>query len=192
MNARGWSLVVALALLVTGTAAQEGGAGQLTFEQAPSLTFGQGADLGKYTYLGPLSVPREYQMPGQGSPIILDKETLQRLYQCPGGLCADYGYAPGNVVAIAPELAPPTMVASDEVRLDNPQGVELGLRLTVAGSHSVVNIKAAGTFTQKLAAGVTAVAEIASGSTVTTTSLQPGKAYTIQIVNGAYFIVPSN
>ena len=203
MNMRIWLAAGGLALLASGVAAQEGALGLQTFDELPSAAFGDDSDLGKYNYLGRSWVPSDGQIPGEGSPTILDSETIKKLYQCPRGVCPQY-VGPGGkgkleatptsptVAPLGTDLVAPPQVADDEVRLDNPQGVELGLRLTLAGVPSVVNIKPAGTHTQKLAEGMAAVAEIASGSTVTTTSLQPGKAYSIQIVSGAYFIVPLN
>jgi hypothetical protein len=185
---RGWLLVVALCL-PGAVAAQDGGReGWQTFE-LPSQAFGDDADLGKYNYLGKLQIPEHtqlpehYQLPGMG-PYVLDNEMLKKLI-CPDGTCIYRTPGLGAYVS-APS------VAEDEIRLDNPQPIALGLRLTVGGVPGLVSIKATESYSRKLVAGTTAVAEIASGSTVTTTSLQPGKAYTIQVVNGAYFIVPNN
>lgn len=185
---RGWLLVVALCL-PGAVAAQDGGReGWQTFE-LPSQTFGDDADLGKYNYLGKLQIPEHTQLPEhyqlpEMSPYVLDSEMLKKLY-CPDGTCR---YRTPGLGAYVPAPA----VADDEIRLDNPQPFTLGLRLTIGGVPAVVTIDATESYSRKLAAGANAVAEIASGSTVTTTSLQPGKAYTIQVVNGAYFIVPNN
>src|SRR5690606_17782777 len=126
----------------------------------------------------------------EGSPYTIESETLKKLY-CPGGVCPDYRFTSKPDLGIQrlpdwlydfPAPAPAPAVAEDEIRLDNPQPVALGLRLTVGGVPGVVSIKATESYSRKLAAGSTAVAEIASGSTVTTTSLQPGKGYAIQVV----------
>lgn len=194
---RNWLLVAALCL-PGAAAAQDGGvAGWQTFD-LPSQSFGDDSDLGKYNYLGKVHIPD--QIPGMGSPYVIDSETLRKLY-CPNGTCPDLGVTPSYRPDFAVPsfrgddwsyILPATPVADDEIRLDNPQPIELGLRLTVGGVPGVVSIKATESYSHKLSAGSTAVAEIASGSTVTTISLQPGKAYAIQVVNGAYFIVPNN
>ncbi len=196
---RSWWLAAALCLPGAAAAQDGGGAGWQSFE-LPSQAFGDDADLGKYNYLGKVQIPGHYQIPGMGSPYVIDSETLKKLY-CPDGTCPNLGLVPSSRPdwgvpsfrgADWPYILPATAVADDEIRLDNPQPIELGLRLTVGGIPGAINIKAADSYSRKLPAGSTAVAEIASGSTVTTTSLQPGRAYAIQVVNGAYFIVPTN
>jgi len=195
-------LLVALAALATTSAAAQEFDGGQAFDM-PSASFGDASDLGKYNYLG--RVPGDFQLPGEGAPFTVDGKTLAKFYKCPKGTCVKYGYSPGYKVQLpeygytftddaavaAPVTATPP-VASDEIRLDNPQAVQLGLRLTVGGLATAISIGATGSFTRKLATGETAVAEISSGDFVSTASLQPGRAYEIRIVNGVYFVVPVN
>jgi hypothetical protein len=195
-----WVVAVALCLPVAASAQEGGGIGWQTYE-LPSQAFGDNSDLGKYNYLGKLPAT-PYQIPGEGSPFTIDSDTLKKFY-CPGGVCPDNRFTskpdlgvqvfpvPGWAYEVSAPVAAP-VVPADEIRLDNPQSVELGLRLTVAGVAGTVSIEPAGSYTRKLSADSTAIAEIASGSTVTTTSLLPGRAYAIQVIGGAYFIVPTN